>query len=117
MVEDDDDSRQSLGALLQVWGHETVLAESGSEAMEMADVQPLSIALIDIGLPDVDGYELARRLRSLESPPTHMVALTGYDSHEDLERSRDAGFDHHLVKPVDLKELRSLLDELPTRSG
>lgn len=117
MVEDDDDSRQSLGELLQVWGHEPVLAESGFQALEAADRKAPSIALVDIGLPDVDGYELARRLKSLESPPTHMVALTGYDSHEDLERSRDAGFDHHLVKPVDLRKLRSLLDELPTRSG
>lgn len=112
LVEDNDDSRETLGLLLGMWGHETALADTGARALELAREHAPWVALVDIGLPDVDGYELAHRLQNLEQPPSHLIALSGYGSDEDLERSHEAGFDHHLVKPVDLDRLRNLLAEL-----
>lgn len=112
LVEDDADSRQSLGMLLEMWGHDVALAETGSQALELAEAHTPRIVLLDVNLPDVDGYELAGRLRSLRAFPEHMIALTGYDSDGDRERSRNAGFRHHLVKPVDLDRLRELLSDL-----
>lgn len=112
LVEDDADSRQSLGMLLRMWGHSVALAETGSQALELAEAQAPRIVLLDVNLPDVDGYELAGRLRSLRTFPEHLIALTGYDSDDDRERSRNAGFRHHLVKPVNLDRLRELLSDL-----
>lgn len=112
LVEDNDDSRETLGLLLDMWGHEVTLADTGAKALELAREDTPWLALVDIGLPDVDGYELAHHLQALDTPPSHLIALSGYGSEDDLKRSREAGFDHHLVKPVDLDRLRSLLAEL-----
>lgn len=110
LVEDDDDGRQALGMLLKSWGYEALVADTGARGVKLAREHSPHIALIDIGLPDADGYRVAQEMQNLTTPPHHMIALTGYSSREDLQRSTDVGFDDHLVKPVDLERLRSLLE-------
>lgn len=113
VVEDNADGRQALTALIEMWGYDTLAAADGREALATAAESPPRLALVDIGLPGMDGYEVARRLR--ESYPDRdlaLVALTGYGQPEDRRRSLDAGFDHHLVKPVDPGQLKELLDRL-----
>ena len=91
-------------------GHEVMVAHDGATALEIAEDFSPSIAVLDIGLPLLDGYEVARRLRQIPScADTILIALTGYGQPEDLERSKAAGFAHHLVKPVAIKTLKSLL--------
>jgi CheY-like chemotaxis protein/anti-sigma regulatory factor (Ser/Thr protein kinase) len=110
VIEDNDDSRQMLGQLIRLLGHEVYEAVDGvsgvSSALELAP----DLALVDLGLPGIDGYEVARRLR--EHPGgrhLRLVALTGYGLPEDRERARTAGFDLHLVKPVDPARIAELL--------
>src|SRR6202035_1696475 len=101
IVDDNVDAAESLAMLLRLWGHEVAVAHDGPGALRAAETQPPEVALLDIGLPGMDGYELARRLRpqpGLER--TVLVALTGWGQEEDRRRSQEAGFDHHLVKPV-----------------
>ncbi|MBI3947388.1 MAG: PAS domain-containing protein [Armatimonadetes bacterium] len=110
LVEDNADAAEVLGMLLEAEGHEVVVAHDGPAAVHLAEAYLPEAALIDIGLPGMDGYEVARRLR--RNPAlngTKLVALTGYGQDEDRERSREAGFDEHLVKPVDLIEMRRVL--------
>jgi CheY-like chemotaxis protein len=110
IVDDNADAAVALGALLQVDGHDvSVLGDAGS-ALTLQHREHIDAFVLDIGLPEVDGHELARRLRS--DPATAdalLIALTGYGEADDRVRSEAAGFDHHLVKPVDMMHLRSLL--------
>jgi signal transduction histidine kinase/ActR/RegA family two-component response regulator len=101
VVEDNEDARRMLGAALAHEGHEVRTASDGASALaQAADLRP-QVALIDIGLPDMDGYEVARRLRAATGrEPAALVALTGYGQSEDRRRTQEAGFDAHLVKPV-----------------
>ncbi len=110
LVEDNPDIRETLRDVCTSWGHDVHAVGEGNKALELAQrVQP-NVALIDIGLPGVDGYELARRLRATErGAEMHLLALTGYGAPEYAERSIAAGFDVHLVKPIDLEHLRSLV--------
>lgn len=112
IVDDNIDGGEMLELALSTLGHETRFCCDGPSALEtVRDFQP-QIALIDIGLPTMDGYELARRLRAelgLRAPT--LIAVTGYGQESDRARSRAAGFDHHLVKPVDLSKLDLLLEE------
>jgi CheY-like chemotaxis protein len=113
VVDDNQDAAQSLCVLLEMLGHETRAAHNGQSGLEIADEFAPHLIVIDIGMPDMGGYEVCRRLR--ERDQTHetvCVALTGFGTDEDRERSRDAGFDHHLVKPVDLGALRDILLEI-----
>jgi len=88
------------------------VAHDGAAALPVAALQRPQIALLDIGLPGMDGYELARRLRAQPGlGQTALVALTGWGQEEDRRRSQEAGFAHHLVKPVDLATLQELLAE------
>jgi CheY-like chemotaxis protein len=104
------DAAESLAMLLRLWGHEVVVAHNGPEALRAAGAQRPEVALLDISLPGMDGYELARRLRGqLGLGQAVLVALTGWGQEEDRRRSKEAGFGHHLVKPVDLSELQDLL--------
>ena len=106
------------GPLLKLWGHEVRVAHDGPAALEAAAAAPPEVVLLDIGLPGMDGYEVAERLRARpESGGPVLVALTGYGQEEDRRRSREAGFDHHLVKPVDLDDLRSLLAHVGSASS
>jgi two-component system CheB/CheR fusion protein len=99
---------------LRLGGHEVHLAHDGLSALEVVRGFPLDVVLLDIGLPELDGYEVARRLR--QDPQTRdllLIAVTGYGQPEDIERARQAGFDHHLVKPADPAAVLALLASLP----
>jgi signal transduction histidine kinase len=104
IVDDNHDAADSLALLLQLQGHETLTVYSGDEALTRAVEFAPALALLDIGLPDIDGYEVARRLKNL-LPTLKLLAVTGYGLLEDKVRSAAAGFDLHLVKPVALTDL------------
>jgi PAS domain S-box-containing protein len=108
VVEDNDDAREMLRNLLQLFGHDVHEARDGASGVEEARRVRPDAALIDIGLPGIDGYEVARRIRA-DVPGARLVALTGYGQPEDRERALAAGFDVHLVKPVDPEQLQRLL--------
>ncbi len=109
VVEDNPDARSTLQLLLELEGHRVRTAESGEEAMARA-TPPLDVALIDIGLPDIDGYDVARRIRATaHGKSAYLVALTGYGQAEDRRLAEEAGFDTHLVKPIDPEALVKLL--------
>jgi CheY-like chemotaxis protein len=112
LIEDSRDAREMFRLLLERAGHSVYEAEDGYRGLELLDREHPDVAIIDIGLPGLDGYQVARRIRA--RPNGHamlLVALTGYGSLCDHEHSVEAGFDHHLVKPVDVDELGRLLDE------
>jgi two-component system CheB/CheR fusion protein len=110
VVEDNADARATLEMLLEMEGYHVTGAQTGAEAVERA-APPLDVALVDIGLPDIDGYEVARRIRRTEhGKAAYLVALTGYGQPEDRQRALEAGFDTHLVKPVDPDDLLKLLE-------
>lgn len=113
VVDDNRDATFLLSRLLRRWGHEVHSAHWGEQALEMASRVRPEVVLLDIGLPDMDGYEVAARLRAMEpSFEGVLVALTGYGSAEDRARMHEAGFAHHLLKPVDSEDLNRLLREL-----
>ncbi len=110
MVDDNPDAAASLAMLLKVTGHETHVAHDGLAAVEAAERFRPEVVLLDISLPGLNGYDAARRIR--EQPwgrDMLLVALTGWGQEEDRRRSREAGFDHHMVKPVDPAALTALL--------
>ena len=109
-MEDNDDSRDSLRLLLLSLGHHVLEAADGRQGLALALAEQPDVMLIDLGLPGLDGYELARAVRAGErGTATRLIAVTGYGQAEDRRRSTDAGFDAHLVKPVSLAALTSLL--------
>jgi CheY-like chemotaxis protein len=112
IVEDDRDSREGLRELLQVWGHLVEVAQDGTEGIEKAlETQP-GVAFIDVGLPGLDGYEVAHRIReAFGQRPILLVALTGYVDSEARRRAEESGFDAHLPKPVNIEKLRPLLEK------
>ena len=114
LVEDHADAREALQALLELEGYEVVTAAEGLAALEIARAKHPDIALIDIGLPGLDGYEVARRLRAAEGSRPILVALTGYSQPQDLRDAEAAGFNAHLVKPVDADDLTRVLASLGT---
>ena len=109
VIEDQADARDSLAMLLNLLGHRVEVAENGTRGIERAIASQPQVALIDIGLPDVDGYEVARRIRAAIGDRIFLIALTGYGQTEDLHQALDAGFDAHLIKPADFEELGRLL--------
>ena len=116
VVDDNADAAQMLATLLEAHGHLVSVEYDGTGGLARALRERPEVMLLDIGLPDMDGHELARRLRA--SPDTAnamLVALTGYGQSEDRERARQAGFDRHLVKPADLSELLGILAEVRER--
>lgn len=108
VVDDNQDAADGLSMLLHFDGHHVRTVYSGSDALRAADDFQPQVVLLDIGLPDLDGYEVARRLRA-RLAKVRLIALTGYGRAEDRERSEAAGFDHHVLKPVDIDRLQSLL--------
>ncbi|HVX61492.1 MAG TPA: response regulator [Pirellulales bacterium] len=114
VVDDNQDSATSLAMLVGVLGAESRTAYDGPQALEVAaDFRPEMIFL-DIGLPIFDGYEAARRIREEPWGKTIVLAaLTGWGNEEDRQRSLEAGFDHHLVKPIEINALKQLLSNLP----
>ena len=110
IVDDNIDAAQSLAALLEAQGHRVMVAEDGESTLKSADGAAIGMFILDIGLPDMDGYELARRLRAdPANAGAVLVALTGYGQAHDRVLSKAAGFDHHFVKPVDTAALSALL--------
>ena len=113
VVEDQADSREALCELLSQEGFACRTAENGAEGLALIDELLPDVAILDVGLPGMDGFEMARRLRS---DPRHaglfLVALTGYGQAAERARGREAGFDEHLVKPVNVDEFIGLLAEL-----
>jgi CheY-like chemotaxis protein len=110
VVDDNVDSADSIAMLLQVSGHEVRVAYSGQDALETAVEYQPDIILLDIGLPGMDGYEVARRLRAHpQLREVKLIAVTGYGQDADRLQSQEAGFDYHLVKPVDAQKLEELL--------
>jgi len=109
VIDDNRDAADSMAALLQIQGHAVDVAYDGPGGLALAVAHRPEFAFIDIGLPGIDGYEVARQLRVRGGPRLVLVALTGYGRDEDRALSRDAGFDHHLVKPVPGETLERML--------
>jgi CheY-like chemotaxis protein len=109
VVDDNFDAAESIARILKLFGHEVRCVQDGPNALAAArDYRP-EVVVLDIGLPGMDGYEVARRLRRMDLPATRIVAVTGYGQDEDRLRSRAAGFDEHLTKPVDPEVLQSFV--------
>ncbi len=114
LADDNSDALESLATLLELGGHEVVTASNGALALECAERHRPEVALLDIGMPMLDGYEVARRIRIQPwGRNVTLVALTGWGQDSDRRRSHEAGFDSHLVKPLDLDKLSELLEKLP----
>jgi CheY-like chemotaxis protein len=110
LIEDHPDGREMLQALLRLWGHQVESVANGLQGIEAIRRQRPEVALIDIGLPGLDGYEVARQVRELPGgSQVLLIALTGYGQPDDRRRAFAAGFDAHLVKPVNPEELSKLL--------
>jgi two-component system CheB/CheR fusion protein len=110
LVEDQADNRKMLTRWLELKGHSVQNASDGLAGVALIEREQPEVALVDIGLPKIDGYEVARRIRAGKSSPTlTLVALTGYGQPDDIEAARQAGFDYHLIKPVNPEELERLL--------
>jgi PAS domain S-box-containing protein len=113
IVDDNVDAASTFATLLRITGHETFMAHDGENALDAAEQHRPDVVLLDIGLPKLNGYEVARRIREQSwARGMVLVALTGWGQADDRRRSREAGFDHHLVKPVDHAALLALLDSL-----
>jgi CheY-like chemotaxis protein len=111
VVEDHDDAREAVRCLLEVRGHRVEAAADGPAALDAALTSRPEVVLVDIGIPGLDGYEVARRLRASDAGKHMMlVAVTGYGQARDRQRALESGFDAHLVKPIDPDELYRLLE-------
>ncbi len=113
VVDDNADIANALSALLELQGCQVRVANQGEDGLELAGSFDPDVIFLDIGLPGIDGYQVARQLRqsSRDHKPV-LVALTGYGQASDRERSAEAGFDHHLVKPARLNQIREILDAI-----
>jgi YD repeat-containing protein len=110
VVDDNQDAAQMLATVLEVQGHAVSVEYDGQGALQRARRERPEVILLDIGLPDTDGYALARQLRAIpELRGAVLVALTGYGQQEDRRQAEEAGFDHHLVKPADLALVSDIL--------
>ena len=116
VVEDDPETAQGLAELVGINGHEARIAYDGRTAIRNVRDHDFQLVLLDIGLPDMDGYEVARRLTLLGQRSLSIVAMTGYDSDEDLRRSDGAGLDAHIVKPCRSEQLEQILQRAMSKS-
>jgi CheY-like chemotaxis protein len=117
LAEDDADAAESLEALLSDCGYEVHMVQNGRAALAAAFVIRPQVVLLDIGLPGMNGYELAQELRQrITDRELLLVALSGYGQPEDRRRSREAGIDHHLVKPLQLEKLQKILTDYENNS-
>ncbi len=101
--------------LLTLAGHEVYVAGDGPSGIDMAETVGPNVVVIDLGLPGVDGYEVARRLRARQGKDVDLIALSGYGHSEDRRRALEAGFDMHIVKPVDPDHLTAVIASLQRR--
>ena len=109
VVDDNEDAAASLAMMLGMMGYEVRMAHDGLEAVRAADEFTPEAALLDIGLPHLSGYDVARHIRSHQGEEVLLVAITGWGTAEDVKRSMDAGFNHHFTKPADPERLRNIL--------
>ena len=113
VVDDNTDAAELLGVWLETQGHQVTVKFDAREALATARLEPADVYVLDIGLPEMDGNELARRLRA--DPRTRkatLIALTGYGQAQDILQSRQSGFDHHFVKPADPTRLAVVIESL-----
>lgn len=114
LIEDSADVRETMKDLLELWGHEVLSTAEGTTGVELARAEHPDVALVDIGLPDIDGYEVANRLHQREGAPL-LIALTGYGSPEQQARALASGFDYHFTKPINAQVLSKLLSNVARR--
>lgn len=118
IVDDNEASAKTLGWMMELWGHDIKLAHNGQQGIEVAEEFKPQVIFMDIGLPGMNGYELCSLM---QKNPVHansvFIAQTGWGQSEHRQRSKEAGFAHHLVKPVDMQQLQQLLDTLPVRNN
>ena len=112
VVDDNHDAGDMLSMLLNSLSATVRTAQSGPQALDILDEFNPDIVLLDIGMPFMDGYEVARRIRARRGNQVRLIALTGWGQEEDVRRAERAGFDHHLVKPPDLHKLGKLLTQV-----
>ncbi|MEO5860176.1 MAG: response regulator, partial [Pyrinomonadaceae bacterium] len=118
VVDDNVDSASSMEMLLRIIGHEVRMAHDGLAAVEGAREFLPEVMLLDIGLPGLNGYEVARRIKASDwGKAIVLIALTGWGQEEDRQRSREAGFARHMVKPIEHDELIKILDELDSSAS
>ncbi|HEY2407293.1 MAG TPA: response regulator [Polyangiaceae bacterium] len=113
-MDDEIDSAETLCALLELLGADVRIATDATAALEAVTTYRPSVVVLDIGLPDIDGHEFARSVRRQADAGITLIALTGWSQEEDMRRSKEAGIDHHLVKPLDMSKLEALLTALQT---
>ncbi len=114
VVDDNEDAAEMLAAVLELRGYQIRVASNPARAIEIAREFSPEVAFLDLGLPDMDGCQLALQLRALPGlSKIRMIALTGYGQASDRARTREAGFSHHLVKPVELRTLEATLIPSP----
>jgi DNA-binding response OmpR family regulator len=116
VIDDDRDTVESTARFLRIFGHDVEIAFDGYQALEIARRQRPEYVLLDLALPGMDGYQVASRLRQELTELIVIIAITGYGREEDRCRGREASIDHHLLKPVDLTALLSLLSRSQTTS-
>jgi CheY-like chemotaxis protein len=110
VVEDHSDTLQALSRLLSHFGHEISVADGAQDALNIIDSKEFDVVLCDIALPDGNGYDVIAQAKRRQ--PVKAVALTGFNTTDDIKRSQEAGFDFHLAKPVDFHELRAVLGQI-----
>jgi CheY-like chemotaxis protein len=116
IVDDNEDAANSLAMVLELGGHETASVYTAADALRRAATFKPDVVLLDIGLPGMDGYEVAQKMRELPGlRDVRLIAVTGYGRSDDRLRARDAGFDDHLIKPVDFAILERTIAGIRTR--
>ena len=116
VADDDADGREAMSCFLESEGHSVIAAGDGTSAVSAALEHRPDVAILDIGMPGLDGYQVAERLREAAGePPVVLIALSGLGQDEDIRRAADAGFDRHFTKPVDIPALMKLLSEVAGR--
>jgi len=114
VVDDDADGREAMRALLELWGHEVEVAANGEQGVELTLNRRPEVVLLDIGMPGMDGYQVAERIRAAPGGrDPFLVALTGWATVEDHRRAREVGFDTYVLKPADPEHLQALLAAAP----
>ena len=109
IVEDNDDTRELLRELLELWGHQVIAVGDGVGGAQSIISERPDVALVDVGLPDIDGFQVAKRVRGAIGSEVMLVAVSGYGTEEMKQRARACGFDDHLTKPPELEVLAELL--------
>ena len=115
VVDDNADAADSLGMLLQVRGEQVRVAYDGQEALRLAGDFDPEVVLLDIGMPKISGYDVARRLREARGDSVFIIAISGWGQEGDRKRAHESGFDHHFTKPVDFELLLDLIDRSAAR--